>query len=128
MDASHTKFADSKSTYESALSSLFSGKPEDTESDLSKLFTPTFTFQHGQERFDFASFVLHIRHLRELLPKVTLTVTHFLRDGKQLAERHLGRTTRPDGSISESETFQIAEVAPDGRVSCIIELVRSRNS
>jgi len=38
--ATTTNFADKRETYEAALLSLFSGKPEDTEADLSKLLIP----------------------------------------------------------------------------------------
>ena len=84
-----TDFADKRETCEAALTSLFSGKPEDTEADLSKLFTPTFTLRDDETTRDFPAFVEHIRFLRGFLPKVTLTVVQFLRDGAQLAERHM---------------------------------------
>lgn len=122
-----TNFADHKDTYQAALTSLFSGKPEDTETDLLKLFTPTFTQRDDSVMRDFPAFVAHIRHLREILPSVTLTVTQFLRDGSQLAERHNGSTTLPDGSVKGSETFQFAEVAEDGRLAWIVETVRQMN-
>jgi hypothetical protein len=35
-----TTFADQVETYQAAINSLFSGKPEDTEAELSKLFAP----------------------------------------------------------------------------------------
>lgn len=122
--ASTTNFADNKDTYEAALLSLFSGKPEDTERDLSNLFTPTFTQRDNSTTRDFPAFVAHIRRLREILPSVTLTVTQFLRDGTQLAERHTSSTTRPDGSVTGAETFQFAEVAEDGRIAWIVETVQ----
>jgi len=120
---SSRNFADKLETYEAALSSLFSGKPEETEADLSRLFAPSFTLRYGSEERDFPAFVAHIRHLREILPKVTLTVTQFLRDGKQLAGRHSSSTTLPDGSVKDAETFLFANVADDGRLACIVESV-----
>jgi len=119
-----TNFAANKVTYEAAIASLFSGKPEDTETDLLKHFTPTFTQQDDSVTRDFPAFVAHIRHLREILPAVSLTVTQFLRDGAQLAERHSSSTTGPDGSVRRAETFQFAEVAEDGRLAWIVETVR----
>ncbi len=120
-----TSWADNKDTYQAGLMSLFSGKPEDTEADLQKLFTPTFTIRVPSDGnlFDFPTFVTHIRWLRENVPSVTLTITQFLRDGSQLAERHTSTTTMPDGSIGAAETFQFAEVAEDGRVAWIAETV-----
>ncbi|KAK7425591.1 hypothetical protein QQZ08_007914 [Neonectria magnoliae] len=110
-------------TYQSALTNLFSGKPEDTERDLSKLFTPNLTPRADNITRDFPTLVAHIRHLREILSKVTLTVTQFLRDGAQLAERHTSSTTLSNGTAWWAETFQFAEVAQDGQVSGIVETV-----
>ncbi|KIW11543.1 hypothetical protein PV08_10844 [Exophiala spinifera] len=118
-----TTFADKAETFQAALMSLFSGDPDSTETDLSKLFTPTFTFRADEDKMDFLAFVAHIRRLREILPSVTLTTTQFLRDGAQLAERHSSSTTRPDGSVGKAETFLFAQVAADGRLEWIVETV-----
>lgn len=122
-----TNFTNSKDTYQAALRSLFSGKPEDTEADLSKLFTPTFTQEDGDGKRDFPAFVAHIRRLREILPSVTLTVTHFLRDGAQVADRHASSTIRPDGAVSYAETYMFGAVADDGGLEWIAEVVRRTN-
>lgn len=121
-----TTFANQVDTYQAALMSLFSGKAEDTEADLSKLFTPTFTQRDDQASRDFPAFVKHIRWLRENLPpgSVNLTVTHFLRDGNQIAERHSSTTKRPGGEISRAETFMWVEIAEDGRIAWIVETVK----
>ncbi|RDW61395.1 hypothetical protein BP5796_11287 [Coleophoma crateriformis] len=121
-----TTFADNVETYQAALSSLFSNKPEDTEVDLSKLFHPTFTQRDGEAVRDFPAFVAHIRWLREILPpgSVNLTVTVFLCDGNQRAERHTSTTKTSDGIVTPAETFQFVELADDGRISSIVEAVR----
>ena len=118
-----TDFAESRATYEAALSSLFSGKAQDTEAELTKLFSPTFTLKADSLSLDFPAFVAHIRRLREIPLVVTLNITQFLRDGSQLAERHSSTTTLPDGSVRAAETFQFAEVAEDGRIAWIVESV-----
>lgn len=122
--SSRTTFADSQDTFAAALRSLFSGTPEDTESDLSRLLTPEFTLREGTEVFDFAGFVSHIRHLRTILPSVELESVQFLRDGNQLAERHIGITTMPDGRKARSESFLFIEIAEDGRIAWIVECVK----
>lgn len=116
-------FADTQATFAAALSSLFSGTPEDTEADLSPLFIPTFTLREGTEVLNFETFVSHIRRLRTILPSVELKSIQFMRDGSQLAERHISLTTMPDGSKTRSETFLFAEIAPDGRLAWIVESV-----
>ena len=119
-----TDFANSKDTFQAAHMSLFSGKPEDTETDLAKLCTPTFTIRAPDIALDFHGFVAHICRLRQILPSVTLTITQFLRDGTQLAERHDSTTIHSDGSAREAETFLFAEIADDGRLAWIVENVR----
>ncbi|KAJ9206261.1 hypothetical protein DTO021D3_4892 [Paecilomyces variotii] len=119
-----TDFANSKDTYQAALISLFSGKPEDTQADLSKLCTPTFTFKADKTEMDFPGFVAHMRHLREILPSVTLTITQFLCDGPQRAERHIGTMITSNETVLRSETFQFAQIAEDGRFEWIVETVQ----
>ncbi|SPO04189.1 uncharacterized protein DNG_06872 [Cephalotrichum gorgonifer] len=118
-----TNFADSKETYQAALLSLFAGKPENTEADLAKLFTPTFTQRDDHETRDFQAYVAHIRHMREMKVKVTLGMGPFLRDGSRLAERHMSGTAGPDGFVRRSETFRFCEIAEDGRIQSIVETV-----
>lgn len=103
--------------------SLFAGKPEDTESDLSKLLAPTFTQTDNDGVRDFPAFVAHIRSLREMSLKVTLTVTHFLRDGALVADRHSSSTIMPDGTVSKGETYMFGGVAEDGRLEWVSEVV-----
>ncbi|CAI6099788.1 unnamed protein product [Clonostachys chloroleuca] len=119
-----TSFAHDKATFEKALMSLFSGSPENAESDLLKVFTPTSTMRADDKKFDFATFVAQNRQVRELKPKVSITVTQFLRDGKQFADRHESTTELLDGTFMEAETFMFGEVAEDGRLAWIVETVR----
>ena len=122
-----TTFADQVDTYQAAINGLFSGKPEDTEADLSKLFAPTLVQRDDEGSRDFLGFVKHIRWLREILPpgSVNVKVTHFLREGNQIAERHSGDPmTLPDGRVSWGETFMWVEIAEDGRIAWIVETVK----
>jgi hypothetical protein len=116
-------FADSAKTYEATLMSLFSGKPEDTEADLAKIFTPSFQFDAVDDKHDFDGFVAHMRRLRGMNLVVELTTVQFLRDGNQLAERHTSWTTLADGTRRPAETFMFAEIAEDGRIEWIKEVV-----
>ncbi|EFX03598.1 mitochondrial substrate carrier protein [Grosmannia clavigera kw1407] len=119
-----TNFAAKQESFQAGLLSLFSGNTEDTEADLSKLFHPTFTQQDNDGMRDFPAFVEHIRHLRKILPSVFLVVTQFLRDGTQFADRHISSTTLPDGTVGGAETFMFGEVAEDGRLVWLSEIVR----
>ncbi|KAH8881948.1 hypothetical protein GQ53DRAFT_847880 [Thozetella sp. PMI_491] len=122
-----TTWADHKNTYEAGLMSLFSGKPEETEADLQKLFTPDFTLRYADPTdptlWDLPAFIKHIRWLRDNAGSVNLTVVQWVRTGSQLAERHTSTTTMPNGSAGNAETFQFAEVAEDGRIRWIVETV-----
>jgi hypothetical protein len=56
---------------------------------------------------------------------VNVRVTHFLREGNQIAERHSGDPVAlPDGRASWVETFMWVEIAEDGRIAWIVETVR----
>ncbi|PTB62526.1 hypothetical protein BBK36DRAFT_1172291 [Trichoderma citrinoviride] len=121
-------FADSPQTYQATLRSLFSGSPQDTETDLSRILSPTFHFTaNAAEKYDFAGFVEHIRRLREMKLSVDLTTVEFLRDGNLLAERHVSTTVLQDGKKMSAETFMFAEIAGDGRIAWIKEAVQSRD-
>lgn len=121
---SPTTFTDTKEAFQAALRSLFSGKPDETESDLSKLLSPEFKLRADDETFDFAAFATHVRWLRQNVLSVSLTIVQFIRDGNQLADRHMGETILKDGTVKKSETFMFVEVADDGRLSSIVETVR----
>ncbi|CZS90832.1 uncharacterized protein RAG0_01730 [Rhynchosporium agropyri] len=131
INITRTTFADSPESLAAALNSIFSGTQESTESDLEKLFTPTFT-QRADENHpsgfrDFPGFVKHISWIRGFLPpgSVDLKVTHYLRSGNSIAERHSGEpTTQEDGSVWQGETFMWIELADDGRIDGIVETVR----
>lgn len=116
-------FSDSAETYQATLRSLFSGKPEETETDLARIFTPSFQFDAVDEQYDFDGFVAHMRRLREMELVVELTTVQFLRDGNQLAERHVSKTTLKDGTGLPAQTFMFAEIAEDGRIEWIKEVV-----
>ncbi|OPB41471.1 hypothetical protein A0O28_0081910 [Trichoderma guizhouense] len=124
--SSRATFADKPETYQTTLKSLFHGDPEDTKADLSKIFTPEFKFDAGDEKYDFAGFVAHMRRLRKMKLDVDLTTVQFLRDGNQLAERHTSVTTLQDGKQMPAETFMFAEIAEDGRINWIIEAVQRK--
>ena len=118
-------FCDSRETYEAALRSIFSGAPEDTELDLSKIFTPSMTLRDNESTYDFPAFVAHIRWVRKVTNSNigTLDVVQFLRDGSQLAERHMNAGLDPAGTPVRSETLMFVEVAEDGRIEKVVELV-----
>ncbi|RFU78153.1 hypothetical protein TARUN_4085 [Trichoderma arundinaceum] len=120
-------FADNPETYQATLRSLFAGNPQDTEAHLSKIFSPSFNFEAGPEKYDFAGFVAHMRRLREMKLVVDLTTVQFLRDGNQLAERHVSKTTLQDGTEMRAETYMFAELAEDGRINWIKEIVQSKD-
>ncbi|KAF9875076.1 hypothetical protein CkaCkLH20_07342 [Colletotrichum karsti] len=121
--------ADARETFEAALLSLFTGKVENTESDLEKIFHPDFTFRDSREdglvkHKDYADWVKHVKFLRTAdIGLVDFKIVQFLRDGSLLAERHIAQGKGPDGKVVQSETMIFAEIAEDGRVKSIVENV-----
>ncbi|KAI0896493.1 hypothetical protein F4806DRAFT_464717 [Annulohypoxylon nitens] len=120
-------FADSKETYQATLMSLFSGRPGETETDISKIFTPTATLRDDDTTLDFPGLIEHFTFLRKILPRVTLQVDQFIRDGLQVANRHSSSTTMADGTVKKAETFMFVVLAEDGRIESIVETVRRLN-
>lgn len=54
-----------------------------------------------------------------------MKVTHYMRDGNQIAERHSGDPYETDdGSLIKGETFMWIELAEDGRIEGVVETVR----
>lgn len=125
-DPQRATFCDSLPTYQAALRRIFAGQPSTTAADLAAIFTPTFTQRDNDTTRDFPAFVEHIRWVREVTGGDIgdIDVVQFLRDGNQLAERHVNKTTMPDGRPVESETFMFVEVAEDGRIEKVVELVK----
>jgi len=143
-------FANTREGLQVALMSLFSGTLESTEADLSKLFTPTFKhYDEDNDRvLDFAGWVKHVKWLRKILKPgcVNLKITQFLRDGNQLAERHISTTemeveedVAAEGheenkvrkvvkKLHAAHTWQFMEIAEDGRIEWIIETVKQGKS
>ncbi|KAI1440421.1 hypothetical protein F5Y02DRAFT_347366 [Annulohypoxylon stygium] len=120
-------FADNKETYQATMMSLFSGRPEETETDISKIFTPTATLRDDDTTLDFPGLIEHFTFLRKILPRVTLQVDQFIRDGLQVANRHSSSTTMADGTVKKAETFMFVVLAEDGRIESIVETVRRLN-
>lgn len=126
MSSTQATFCNSRETYEAAIRSIFSGPPETTEQDLSKIFTPNFTQRDNDTTRDFPAFVEHIRWVRQVTNSNIgqVDVVQFIRDGSQLAERHIGKGKFPDGTRVESETLMFVDIAEDGRIEKVVELVK----
>ncbi|KAL1903361.1 hypothetical protein Sste5346_000647 [Sporothrix stenoceras] len=125
MSATRATFTDQKETFEAAISGFFSGKPEETEAYLATICHPSFRLTADNEAMDFPGFVKHMTWLRENLPPnaISLTITQFLVDGNQRADRHSSTTKMPDGTVRGAETYLFAEVADDGRLLWVKEHV-----
>jgi hypothetical protein len=125
MATARTTFSDQKETFQAALNSFFSGKPEETEADLTRICHPSFRLTAENEDLDFPGFVKHMHWLRENLEPnaVSLTITQFLVDGNQRADRHSSTSKMPDGTVRGAETYLFAEVADDGRLLWVKEHV-----
>jgi hypothetical protein len=104
--------------------SIFVGDAENTEADLQRLFTPTYTQDVDGKVLSFPEFVDHIRHLRTATTSIKVKVSQFLRDGNQLAERHTVLVEFSNKPRSEFEVFLFGVVDDDGRLSSVVETVR----
>lgn len=109
--------------YEQGFTALFRGKPEDTETDVKRLFASTYTQQVDDKILDLAHFIRHIHHLRSVVDKVDIHVQQFLRDGDQIADRHTVHIRLRDGTEVESHVYLFGNVQEDGKMASVVETV-----
>ncbi|KAF4334612.1 hypothetical protein FBEOM_11536 [Fusarium beomiforme] len=110
--------------YEKGFESIFIGPPETTKTDLERLFTPSYTSVVDGKSIDFPHFAEHIQHLRQVTTAIKVNVTHFLREGNQLAERHFVTAEFSNKPPSKYEVFLFATVDESGRIERLVETLR----
>ncbi|KAF5681864.1 hypothetical protein FDENT_7931 [Fusarium denticulatum] len=120
----HVDWTSSLDKYEKGFESIFIGKPETTRSDLECLFTQDYTSIVDGKCIDLPEFVEHIQHLRQVTTAVKVKVTHFLRQGNQLAERHFVTAEFSNKPPSKYEVFLFAIVDESGRIERLVETLR----
>ncbi|KAI7762640.1 hypothetical protein LZL87_008986 [Fusarium oxysporum] len=121
---SHVDWTSSLDKYEKGFESIFIGEPETTRADLEGLFTQDYTSIVDGRRIDFPEFVKHIKHLRHITTAIKVQVTHFLREGNQLAERHFVTAEFSNTPPSKYEVFLFATVDESGRIERLVETLR----
>jgi len=120
----HVDWTSSLDKYEKGFESIFIGGPETTQADLEGLFTQDYTSIVDGKRIEFPEFVEHIQHLRQVTTAIRVQVTHFLREGNQLAERHFVTAEFSNKPPSKYEIFLFATVDESGRIERLVETLR----
>ncbi|KAF5529033.1 hypothetical protein FNAPI_14014 [Fusarium napiforme] len=121
---SHVDWTSSLDKYEKGFESIFIGEPDTTQADLERLFTQDYTSIVDGKCIDFPGFVEHIQHLRQVTTAIKVQVTHFLRQGNQLAERHFVTAEFSNKPPSTYEVFLFATVDESGRIERLVETLR----
>ncbi|KAF5266825.1 hypothetical protein FOXYS1_2315 [Fusarium oxysporum] len=121
---SHVDWTSSPDKYEKGFESIFIGEPETTQADLEGRFTQDYTSIVDGKCIKFPEFVEHIQHLRQVTTAIKVQVTHFLREGNQLAERHFVTTEFSNKPPSKYEVFLFATVDESGRIERLVETLR----
>ncbi|KAF4960397.1 hypothetical protein FGADI_1044 [Fusarium gaditjirri] len=121
---SHVDWTSSLDKYEKGFESIFIGEPETTRADLEGLFTQDYTSIVDGKRIEFPEFVEHIKHLRQVTAAIKVQVTHFLRQGDQLAERHFVTAEFSNKPPSKYEVFLFATVDENGKIKSLVETLR----
>ncbi|KAL4731825.1 hypothetical protein ACLX1H_000817 [Fusarium chlamydosporum] len=114
----------SRENFEKGFESIFVGQPQTTRSDLENLFTRNYTSLIDGKPLGLEEFIQHIHHLRENTANVNVNVTHFLREGNQLAERHFVTVEFSNKPTSKYEVFLFATVHKSGRIENLVETLR----
>ncbi|KAL5586710.1 hypothetical protein FOBRF1_016580 [Fusarium oxysporum] len=120
----HVDWTSSLDKYEKGFESIFIGGPETTQADLEGLFNQDYTSIVDGKRIEFPEFVEHIQHLRQVTTAIKVQVTHFLREGNQLAERHFVTAEFSNKPPSKYEVFLFATVDESGRIERLVETLR----
>ncbi|KAF4499112.1 hypothetical protein FAGAP_4705 [Fusarium agapanthi] len=120
----HVDWTSSLEKYEKGFESIFIGEPETTQADLEGLFTQDYTSIVDGKCIDFPEFVEHIQHLRQVTTAIKVQVTHFLRQGNQLAERHFVTAEFSNKPPSKYEVLLFATVDQNGRIERLVETLR----
>ncbi|KAF5708570.1 hypothetical protein FGLOB1_6318 [Fusarium globosum] len=121
---SHVDWTSSLDKYEKGFESIFIGEPETTRADLEGLFTQDYTSIVDGKCVEFPEFVEHIQYLRQVTTAIKVQVTHFLREGNQLAERHFVTAEFSNKPPSKYVVFLFASVDESGRIESLVETVR----
>jgi hypothetical protein len=121
---SHVDWTSSLDRYEKGFESIFIGEPATTQADLERLFAEDYTSIVDGKCIDFPEFVEHIQHLRQVTTAIKVQVTHFLRQGNQLAERHFVTAEFSNKAPSKYEVFLFATVDESGRIERLVETLR----
>lgn len=87
----------------------------DLDEVIDQHFAPDYRQRTNGVWSDRDSFTQHMTRLRSLIRGGHMEVHDELRDGPRYADRHTVTLTRHDGSVSVTEVFLFAEMAPDGR-------------
>ncbi|RFN54361.1 hypothetical protein FIE12Z_1487 [Fusarium flagelliforme] len=120
----YTNWTSSRETLERGLESVLVGDPTTTRSDLEKFFTPNYTSIVDGKSVNFEEFVQHMEHLRKITTAISVQSTHYLRDGNQLAERHIATVEFANKPTARFEVFLFARVNEDGRIENLVETLR----
>ncbi|KAF5630144.1 hypothetical protein F52700_7502 [Fusarium sp. NRRL 52700] len=120
----YTDWTSSLDKYEKGFESIFIGEPETTRAHLDGLFTQDYTSIVDGKCIDFTEFVEHIQHLRQVTTAIKVKVTHFLRQGNQLAERHFVTAEFSNKPPSKYEVFLFATIDESGRIERLVETLR----
>jgi SnoaL-like domain len=94
------------------------------EATVDRYFTPDYAQRTDGETVGRDGFTEHIRALRALTKRGTLTVAEAIADGSRIAGRHQVTVTRRDGAVSRVEVCLSGELAADGRLRRTDELTR----
>lgn len=107
-----------------ALREVLAEHDQPVEHVLSRHLTDGYRQSTNGEWIDRATFAQQLAQLRQFVEHVEIRVLDELTVGSVYAERHTIHITGRDGSVQGQEVFLFGEVADDGRLDSLEELVR----
>ncbi|MEO1090134.1 MAG: nuclear transport factor 2 family protein [Pseudomonadota bacterium] len=111
--------ADPRQFVEHVFAEIFMRK--DFDQAIDAYFTDDFVLDADGTCLDFATFKQHVSHLHDVVVSMSIEVTTVVADGDRIAEIHMVRATKRDGSTLTTKVLAFHTIR-DGKIARIEEL------
>lgn len=101
---------------EQLFSDIFTGPEEGMPALVSRWFSPSYIQVTDGKTSNFDEFVAHLSKVRSMISTVEPKVLYLAQEDNRLADRHIMRGVKKDGSTLHAEMLCLMERGDDGRI------------
>lgn len=116
--------AELRRTLDKMYREIFTGAEENIEASVARYFSENYVQVTDGVSIRYPEFLEHVRHLMRVVKRIDIQVLDALRDGDQIADRHIVKIVRNDGANSTIEVYLFGELDRDGRCVSVTETTR----